>query len=84
MAKMVQISREFENKEHGYRSYGRDTTETDFLCRREGDLLFKQGLSYDASRELDSAQIQAKKSLEFIQRQMEKDRVHMNQKEMSL
>jgi hypothetical protein len=84
MAKMIEISREFENKEHGYRSYGRDTTEIDFLHRREGDLLFMHGLSYDASRDLDLSKSHVNKSLEKIQKQMEQDRVHEKQMGLGL
>ena len=61
MAKMMQISRQLENKEYGYRS--RDSAETEFLRRREGDLLFKHGLAYDASRDLDRSKVQVEKSL---------------------
>lgn len=84
MEKMIEISRQLEDKEYGYRSYSRDFAETEFLRRREGDLLFRHGLGYDVSRDLDVAKDQAKKSFEFIQRQMELDRQHSKQMEMSL
>jgi len=53
MSKMVQISREIENKEYPHLSSHQDAAEIAFLRRREGDLIFKHGLAYDASRELE-------------------------------
>lgn len=82
MEKMIEISRQLEDKEYGYHSRG--SAETEFLRRREGDLLFKHGLGYDASRDLNSAQVQVEKSLRDIQRQMEQDRQHSKQMEMGL
>lgn len=57
MEKMVEISRHLENKEYGYRSYSRDSAESEFLRRREGDLMFRHEHSYDVSRDLDIAQV---------------------------
>lgn len=81
---MLKISRVLEDKEYDHRSYSRDPAETEFLRRREGDLLFRHGLGYDSSRDLDCAKVQAEKSLELVQRQMKLERQHMNQKELSL
>lgn len=82
--KMLQISRELENKNYNYYSRARDTSEIDFLRRKEGDLLFKNGSPHDTSDELMRAQVQAKKSLEATQRHIEKERQHINQRELSL
>ena len=84
MFKMIQISRAVEDKEYGYRSSPRDSAETEFLRRREANLLFKNGLSYDASRDLDLSKNQVNKSFAFIQQQMEQERQHPKQMEMGL
>lgn len=84
MVKMMQISRELEHKEYQYLSFTRDSAATEFLRRREGDLLFRHGFGYDASRDLEHSKVEVNKSLEFVQRQMEKDWEHSKQMEMGL
>jgi len=80
MAKMVEISQSLEHKDYS----GRDAAEKAFLRQKESDLLFKHGLSHDTSAQLDQAQMQAKKSLEIMQRQMEKERAHSKQMDLGL
>ena len=79
-AKMMQISRELEHKEYGYRSSSRDAPETEFFRCREGNPLFRHGFGYDASRDLEHMD----KSLECVQRQMAQEREHSKQMEMGL
>lgn len=80
MEKMIQIAQRLEHKE--YKSH--DSAEVEFLRRKEGDFLYRYGLTYDASRDLDQAQLQIKKSLEIMQCQMEREREHIHQRELSL
>jgi hypothetical protein len=84
MSKMLQISREVENKEYPHLSPHQNAAEIAFLRRREGDLLFKHGLAYDASRDLVHSQRQVQKSFELIQRQMAIERQHSKQMDMGL
>lgn len=84
MEKMVEISRHLENKEYGYRSYSHDSAESEFLRRREGDLMFRHGHSYDVSRDLELSKSQVNKSLENIQRQMAQERENQKQMELGL
>lgn len=83
-AKMAQISRQLEHKEYTHLSHDREAETSGFLRGREADLLFRNGLVYDASRELDHAQLQVKKSLEAMQRQLEKERELATQREFFL
>lgn len=84
LEKMIQISKQLENKEYKHRFYDCDSKERNFLCNRERELLFRHGLDYDASRDLDLSKAQVNKSLEHIQRQMERDREHSKQMDLSL
>jgi len=84
MAKMVEISQRLEHKDYERLSSDRDIATRAFLRQKEADLLFKHGLSHDASSQLDQSQMQAKKSLELFQKQMENERVHSKQMEMGL
>jgi hypothetical protein len=79
---MIEISRHLENKEYGYHSH--DSAKTEFLRRREGDLLFRHGLAYDAFLDLDQSKVQVEKSLRDIQRQMGQDRQHSKQMDMGM
>jgi len=86
ITKMIEISREVENRDYNkYTRHYKDASETEFLRRREADLLFKHGPDHDVSDGLHKAQDQAKKSLETTRlQQLEKERQHVNQREMSL
>jgi hypothetical protein len=84
MDKVIQINQTLEEKEYSRYSYDYDSGESDFLRQRERDLLFRHGLSYDTSRDLDLSKSQINKSLEKIQRQMEQTRVHARQMDLSL
>jgi len=87
ITKMIEISREVEHKDYSRLTSKRDASEIEFLRRREGDLLFKHGgsPSRDVSDALMQAQEQAKKSLETARlQQLEKERQHVNHRELSL
>lgn len=87
---MVQIARELENREYAHPLKEHDSHEVEFLRRREGDLLFRQGCSPNhhdelpTSHELLHIQAQAKASLDATLPHMEQDLARMNQREMSL
>ena len=82
--KMVQIAQKLEEKDGKRYSYGYDSGEINFLRSRERDLLFRHDLSYDADRDLDSASKQVNKSLKDMQRQIEREREHSKQMDLSL
>lgn len=86
MDKMVEIAKHLETKGYKHCSYGNDAGEKNFLCNREGELLFQYGSSYDASRDLERSKAQVGKSLEKIQRerQVEQQRVHEKQMDLGL
>lgn len=84
MDKMIQIAQKFEAKNDHRYTYSYDSGEMDFLRSRERDLLFRHGLDYDVSRDLDVATSQVNKSLKFMQQQIEKEREQIAQKELSL
>lgn len=84
LEKMIQIAQRVEEKGYRRHSYENDTAKTDFLHSRERELLFRHGLSYDIARDLDQSKTQVNKSLERIQKQMEQDRQHQKQMDLSL
>jgi hypothetical protein len=82
MDKLIQIGQKLEIKgDHRY-SYGYDSEEIDFLRSRERDLLLRHGLDHDTSCELDHARSQVNKSLETMQRQIEREREHLKQMDL--
>jgi len=82
--KMAEISRKLEHKDYERLSSDRDIATRAFLRQKEADLFFKHGLVHDISSQLDHAQIQAKRSLELLQRQMAQEQVHARQMELGL
>lgn len=84
LEKMVQIAQRVEEKDYRRHFYANDSAEKDFLHSRERELLFRHGLDYDASRNLDQSKSQVNKSLEHIQKQMERDREHSKEMDFSL
>jgi hypothetical protein len=84
MDKMVQITQKLETKDDHRYSYSYDSEEIDFLRSRERDLLLRHGLDHDTSRELDHARSQVNKSLETMQRQIEREREHLKQMDLGL
>lgn len=82
-SRSIQVAKQLENKEYKC-SYDRDSGEKNFLCNRERELLFRNGLSYNTSQDLDLSKSQVNKSFELIQRQMEQDRVHEKRMDLGL
>lgn len=80
----VRMFHELEEKDNNRYSYGYDSGKNDFLRSRERDLLFRYGLDHDASRELDSALTHVNKSFKDMQRQIEREREHTKQMDLSL
>jgi hypothetical protein len=66
MERMVEISRQFENKEYSYRSYSRDSAETEFLRRRERDRLEIFFLKVRLTRKMEGCASQEKEHIEQI------------------
>jgi len=81
---MAAISKQLEHKEYTPISHTRDAHERAFLRGREADLLFRNGLDYDASRDLERSQAQVNKALKEVQRQIDRDREHTKQMDLGL
>ncbi len=86
MAKMVQISRDLEERKKSLSKDGYDSYEIHFLLRKEGDLLLREVPSYGkvpSSLELHHIQAQAKESLEKTSQQLAQDLSRMHQRKLS-
>ncbi|OJW47894.1 MAG: hypothetical protein BGO67_03115 [Alphaproteobacteria bacterium 41-28] len=87
MAKMVQISRELEERKEFLSKDGQSSHEIHYLVRQEGDLLLRDISSHGkipSSLDLHHIQAQAKESLEKTSQQLAQDLSKIHQRELSL
>lgn len=83
-AKMAEIAKQLEHKDYNCLSHTRDEDKRAFLRQKEGDLLFRHGPSYDASRDLDLSKIPVDKLLKQIQHQQQIEQQKVHEKQMDL
>ncbi len=70
IGKMVKIALEFEKRDHNHISKCLDSSEIDFLRRKEGDLMMRETSSHDFNHESSYDKFSLSEALRYVQNQI--------------